>query len=117
MKNLVDINPRIFKELSVAPGEWGYYSLNVGTYPPDKLAKIKSALPLPTGTRAIVIDAGYSVRGDNYRGADRGTLCRISTSPTARPSISGWAGNSSRRKFFRTSVKRSSGSGPRSNST
>ena len=62
MKNLVDINPRILKELSVAPGEWGYYSLDVGTYPPDKLAKIKSALPLPTGTRAIIIDAGYSVR-------------------------------------------------------
>jgi len=48
MKNLVDINPRILKELSVGPGEWGYFSLEVGTYPPEKLAKI--------------IDAGYSVR-------------------------------------------------------
>jgi hypothetical protein len=62
MRNLVDINPRILKELSVAPGEWGYFSLDVGTYPPDKLAKIKSGLPLPAGTRGIVIDAGYSVR-------------------------------------------------------
>ena len=61
-KNLVDINPRILKELSVAPGEWGYFSLEVGTYPPDKLAKIKSGLPLPAGARGIVIDAGYSVR-------------------------------------------------------
>jgi hypothetical protein len=62
MKNLVDINPRILKELAVAPGEWGYFSLDVGTYPPEKLAKIKSGLPLPTGARGIVIDAGYSVR-------------------------------------------------------
>jgi hypothetical protein len=62
MRNLVDINPRILKELSVAPGEWGYFSLDVGTYPPDKLAKIKSGLPLPAGARGMVIDAGYSVR-------------------------------------------------------
>jgi hypothetical protein len=62
MRNLVDINPRILKELSVAPGEWGYFSLDVGTYPPDKLAKIKGGLPLPAGARGMVIDAGYSVR-------------------------------------------------------
>jgi hypothetical protein len=62
MRNLVDINPRILKELSVAPGEWGYFSLEVGTYPPDRLAKIKNGLPLPAGARGIVIDAGYSVR-------------------------------------------------------
>ena len=62
MKNLVDINPRILKELSVARGEWGYFSLDVGTYPPEKLAKIKNGLPLPTGARGIIIDAGYSVR-------------------------------------------------------
>jgi hypothetical protein len=34
----------------------------VGTYPPDKLAKIKGGLPLPAGARGMVIDAGYSVR-------------------------------------------------------
>jgi hypothetical protein len=62
MRNLVDINPRILKELSVAPGEWGYFSLDVGTYPPDKLAKIKGGLPLPAAARGMVIDAGYSVR-------------------------------------------------------
>jgi hypothetical protein len=61
-KNLVDINPRILKELSTAPGQWGYLSLEVGTYAPDKLNKIKSGLPLPAGARGIVIDAGYSVR-------------------------------------------------------
>jgi hypothetical protein len=62
MKNLVDINPRILKNLSVAPREWGYFSLDVGTYPPEKLAKIKSGLPLPVGARGLIIDAGYSVR-------------------------------------------------------
>src|SRR5574341_621914 len=61
-KNLVDINLKIFKGLNVEPGKWGYYSLDVGTYPPDKLEKIKAALPLPRGARGIVIDAGYSVR-------------------------------------------------------
>lgn len=61
-KNLVDINLRIFKGLTIAPGEWGYYSLEIGTYPAERLAKIKSSLPLPAGTRGIVIDAGFSVR-------------------------------------------------------
>lgn len=61
-KNLVDINAKILKGTPIASGEWGYYSLDVGSYPPDKLAKIKSSLPLPAGSRGIVIDAGYSVR-------------------------------------------------------
>jgi len=61
-KNLVDINQRIFKGLTIAPGEWGYYSLEIGTYPAERLAKIKTSLPLPAGTRGIVIDAGFSVR-------------------------------------------------------
>jgi hypothetical protein len=62
MKNLVDINPKMLKELSVGPGEWGYFSLDVGHYPAEKLAKIKNGLLLPAGARGIVIDAGYSVR-------------------------------------------------------
>ena len=61
-KNLVDINGKMLHGLNVAPHEWGYYSLEVGTYPPEKLAKIKNGLPLPPHARGIVIDAGYSVR-------------------------------------------------------
>jgi hypothetical protein len=61
-KNLVDINQRIFKGLTIAAGEWGYYSLGIGTYPGERLAKIKNSLPLPPGSRGIVIDAGFSVR-------------------------------------------------------
>lgn len=61
-KNLVDINAKLLNGLSVAPGEWGYYSLEIGTYPPERLARIKSGLPLPASARGIVVDAGYSVR-------------------------------------------------------
>ena len=61
-KNLVDINTKLLKGLSLASGEWGYYSLEIGNYPPEKLSKIKSGLPLPPGSRGIVIDAGFSVR-------------------------------------------------------
>lgn len=61
-KNLVDINSKLLHGLAVSTGEWGYYSLEIGKYPPDKLAKIRGGLPLPPGTRGIVIDAGYSVR-------------------------------------------------------
>jgi hypothetical protein len=61
-KNLVDINSRMLKELSVATGEWGYFSLEVGTYPAEKLAKVKSGLPLPPGARGLIVDAGSSVR-------------------------------------------------------
>ena len=61
-KNLVDINAKLLKGLSVAPGEWGYYSLEIGAYPAEKLSKIKNSLPLPLGARGIVVDAGFSVR-------------------------------------------------------
>src|SRR5919197_470162 len=62
VRNVVDINPRILKELPVVPGEWAYLSLGVGNYPENGLAKIKSFLLLPSQARALVIDAGYSVR-------------------------------------------------------
>lgn len=62
VRNVVDINPRILKELSVSPGEWGYLSLGVGSHPAGGLAKIKSSLQLPPNARALAIDAGYSVR-------------------------------------------------------
>lgn len=61
-KNLVDINRKILNGLSIGSGEWGYYSLEIGTYPIEKLNKIKSGLPLPQGGRGVVVDAGFSVR-------------------------------------------------------
>ncbi len=61
-KNLVGINAKLLQGLSAAPGEWGYYSLEIGTYSPEKLAKIKAGLPLPANSRGLMIDAGYSLR-------------------------------------------------------
>jgi hypothetical protein len=61
-KNLVDINSKLLSSLSIAAGEWAYYSLDVGVYPVDKLSRIKGSLPLPPGARGILIDAGYSLR-------------------------------------------------------
>jgi len=62
LKNLVDINARLLQQLSIRPGEWGYFSMDVGRYPPEKLAKIKHALQLPPAARGLIIDAGYSAR-------------------------------------------------------
>jgi hypothetical protein len=62
VKNVVDINPRTLKDLAQAPLGWNYVSLGVGVYPPERLAKIKKALTLPRDARALLIDAGYSVR-------------------------------------------------------
>jgi len=62
VRNVVDINPRTLKDLSQAPLGWNYVSLGVGTYPPEKLEKVKQALKLPPEARALLIDAGYSIR-------------------------------------------------------
>lgn len=62
VRNVVDINRRLLKEISLPAGEWTYFSLGVGNYPAKELARIKSSLSLPRDARALVIDAGYSVR-------------------------------------------------------
>ena len=62
VKNVVDINQRLMKEISLPAREWTYFSLGVGNYPAKELARIKSSLPLPPDGRALVVDAGYSVR-------------------------------------------------------
>lgn len=62
IRGVVDINRRLLGEVPVRSGEWGYYSLGIGSYPAKALARIKSSLRLPPGARAITIDAGYSVR-------------------------------------------------------
>ena len=74
-KNLVDINPRLLKELTVGPGEWGYFSMDVGTYPPEKLAKIKNGLPLPPGARGLDRRCRLFSACCNYRRANRRALC------------------------------------------
>jgi hypothetical protein len=62
LRSVVDINQRILKEFTMPPGQWGYLSLEVGSYPAGKLEKIKNSLQLPSNARALAIDAGYSLR-------------------------------------------------------
>lgn len=62
VRNVVDMNKQLLRYFPATPGEWGYFSLGVGNYPAAGLAKIKEALRLPPYARALVIDAGYSVR-------------------------------------------------------
>jgi hypothetical protein len=82
-KNLVDINSRLLKELTVASGEWGYFSMDVGTYPPEKLAKIKNGLPLPAGARGLIVDAGALSGHQFYRCAGTGLLGGWTIGPRA----------------------------------
>jgi hypothetical protein len=62
VKNVVDINQQLIPEFRGGPGEWTYRSMGVGSFPAGRLAKIKGILRLPGYARALVIDAGYSVR-------------------------------------------------------
>ena len=62
VRNVVDLNPKFLKEITVGPGEWQYLSLGVGNYPSDRLAKIKGTLKLAPDSRGLMIDAGYSVK-------------------------------------------------------
>jgi hypothetical protein len=62
VKNVVDINQQLYRNFPAGSGEWNYISLGVGAYPAGKLAKIKGALKLPRNARALILDAGYSVR-------------------------------------------------------
>ena len=62
VRNVVDINTRLLRDVSLKPGEWVYHSLGVGTYPVKRLNKIKGSLQLPPSARGLLIDAGYSLR-------------------------------------------------------
>lgn len=41
-KNLVDINTKILHGLNIPSGQWGYYSLEIGTYPPENSPRSKA---------------------------------------------------------------------------
>ena len=90
VRNVVEINQRILKELSMAQQQWGYLSLGVGTYPASGLSRIKSSLPLPSDARALAIDAGYSVRV-LITGEPLGDRL-VDINFTAAPSLDYWVG-------------------------
>ena len=62
LKNIVDINRRVIEEFDAGGKKWGYVSLGVGRFPQKKLTHIREGLRIPRYAKALVIDAGYSVR-------------------------------------------------------
>jgi len=62
LKNIVNINQHALAELDAGGKRWGYVSLGVGRFPQKRLNHIREALRIPRYARAVVIDAGYSVR-------------------------------------------------------
>ena len=62
LQNIVDINKRVLAEFDAEEKQWGYLSLGVGRFPQKRLNYIREALRIPRYAKALVIDAGYSVR-------------------------------------------------------
>lgn len=62
LQSIVDINQQIVKKVAVEPQQWAHVSLGVGEFPRKKLDQIKGMLRIPRYARAVVVDAGYSVR-------------------------------------------------------
>ena len=62
LRNIVDINSQVLRELGNNEDRWVYLSLGVGEFPLKRLNYIKDSLRLPRYARALAIDAGYSIR-------------------------------------------------------
>ncbi len=62
LRNIVDINGQVLRELGNNEDRWVYLSLGVGEFPLKRLNYIKDSLRLPRYARALAIDAGYSIR-------------------------------------------------------
>lgn len=62
LRNIVDINGQVLRELGNNEDRWVYLSLGVGEFPIKRLNYIKDSLRLPRYARALAIDAGYSIR-------------------------------------------------------
>ncbi len=62
LHNIVHINGQVLRELDNSEERWVYVSLGVGEFPAKRLNHIKDSLRIPRYARALVIDAGYSVR-------------------------------------------------------
>lgn len=62
LKNIVNINQRAMAEFDAEEKKWGYVSLGVGRFPQKKLNHIREGLRIPRYAKALILDAGYSVR-------------------------------------------------------
>jgi hypothetical protein len=61
-KNLTDLNLKLLLQANPGLGEWGYVALVAERSPATEIERVKRALPLPPEARAVLVDAGLSLR-------------------------------------------------------
>ena len=62
-RRLTDLNLKWFDEVDAPPGVWAViHALERERFPPQRLDKVKAALPIPPNGRGILVDSGDSVR-------------------------------------------------------
>jgi len=62
-RRLTDLNLKWFDEAQAEPGTWKIvHALEKERFPPQRLEKVKNALPLPATARGVLVDSGSSVR-------------------------------------------------------
>jgi len=60
--SLTDINLRLLEEGNPPSDGWSYLPMTEDRFPQKTLVKIKGAVPLPPGARALAVDSGVSLR-------------------------------------------------------
>jgi hypothetical protein len=62
-RRLTDLNLKWFDEARPEPGRWAVlHVLEKERFPPQRLDKVRNALPVPPRGRGILVDSGHSVR-------------------------------------------------------
>jgi hypothetical protein len=61
-ENLTDLNLKLIAVANPKPGEWAYLPLVEERSPAKEVERVKRALPLPSGVRAVLVDSGLSLR-------------------------------------------------------
>ena len=59
---LTDLNLKLLAEGNPPTDGWGYLQMTTGRFPARTFERIKRALPLPNGVRALAVDSGVSLR-------------------------------------------------------
>jgi hypothetical protein len=59
---LTDLNLKLLEEGNPPPGGWGYLQMTPERFAEKTRERIKRAIPLPPGARALAVDSGTSLR-------------------------------------------------------
>ncbi len=62
LDHLTDLNLKLLAQGEAPSGGWGYVNLVEDKSPGKEIEKVKKALPLPPFARAVIVDAGLSLR-------------------------------------------------------